>query len=245
MSVIHTESAITVGNRYTIQTVSKFPQDKNFLIGKTVTVQSINGQEVSVRLGNSMPHWIPIRSLFFVDGYEIKGVHAENANGFMLKTPYAGYLVGTAFLEPTKVKDDSITFTVEGKELIIPRNCFFHLVRKVVKIKDKKVRKEASQVGVPYTVVESIAGAIIPEQNKEMPSAVNKLLPSLNLEVLIDTIKNNAVEVFDFEGEVHNSVQAALLSNNAYIHRLIQKTVLLEVNKLLEEQFKALRNEDI
>lgn len=48
---------------------------------------------------------------------------------------------------------------------------------------------------------------------------------------------------YSINGEVHESITEALLSNEKYIHRLIQKTVMAEVRKVLDGQFNEIRDE--
>ena len=244
MSVIITESIVKTQKKYVVQNVSKFPQEKNFLIGKEVLVVELEGTSASVRFGSGARHWIPVRSLIHVQGYEAKSVHAKNADGFVIKGPNALNIeVGTAYLEPTKIDEQNVSFVIDGKELRFPLSIFIKLVRKTVKVKDRKIKKESKEAGIPVSVVEAVAGAIKVPELSTLPSAVTKILPELNIPVLIDQVKNAEVEVFDFNGEVHESITEALLSNEKYIHRLIQKTVMAEVRKVLDGQFNEIRDE--
>jgi len=244
MSIIYTDSIVKTQKKYTVQNVSKFPQEKNFLIGKEVLVVEIEGTSASVRFGSGPRHWIPVRSLINVQGYEAKGVRSENADGFVIKSSNEyGFAIGTAYLEPTKIDTTHATFTVDGKEIKLPLSILIKLVRKTVKVKDRKVKKESKEAGIPVSVVEAVAGAIKVPELTTLPSAVTKILPELNIPVLIDQVKNAEVEVFDFNGEVHDSITEALLSNEKYIHRLIQKTVMAEVRKVLDGQFNDIRDE--
>lgn len=245
MSVLYTESAIHTQKQYVVQQVSKFPSDKNFLIGKTVLVVEIEGTTASVRQGAGVRHYIPLRSLIHVQGYEAKSVHAKNADGFVVKCPNSlGIPVGTAYLEPTSVDESKgvVKFDIDGKVVTLPLSILIKLVRKTVKVTDKKVKKEAKSSPVPLTVIEAVGGAIRGEGITSLPPAVTKLLPDLNIPVLIDTIKNAEEEVFDFKGDVHNNIGEALKANDKYIHELIQKIALEEVNKLLSQQFESIRN---
>lgn len=245
MSVIYSASVVRTQQQYVVQQVSKFPSDKNFLIGKNVLVVEIEGTTASVKQGNSVRHYIPIRSLISVPGYEAKGVHARNADGFVVKCENSlGIPIGTAYLEPISIDEIKglAKFDIEGKVVSIPLSILIKLVRKVVKVTDRKVKKEAKAASVPLAVIEAVGGAIRGEGITELPSAVVKLLPDLNIPVLIDTIKNAEEEVFDFKGEVHTSVSSAQLANDQYVHELIQRTVLEEVNKLLSQQFESIRN---
>lgn len=242
MSTLYIDSIVKVQKKYTVQNVSKFPQDKNFLIGKDVLVTEIDGTSASVRFGSTTRHWIPVRSLISVQGYSAKSVHAKNADGFVVKGPNPLNIEpGTAYLEPTKVDESHVFFTIDGKELKFPLTMFIKLVRNVVKVKDRKVRKEAKDTGVPVSIIEAVAGAIKVPAITELPSAVTKILPDLNIPVLIDTIKNNPIEVFDFSGDVHESITSAMLSNEKYIHSLIQKMIMAEVTKILGSQFSIIR----
>lgn len=245
MSVIYSDSVIRTQQQYVVQQISRFPSKKNFLIGKTVLVVEIDGTTVSVKQGGGVRHYIPLRSLIHVQGYEAKGVCARNADGFVVKCPNSlGILPGTAYLEPTSVDESKgvAKFDIDGKVVVLPLSILINLVRKTVKVTDKKVKKEAKSASVPLAVIEAVGGAIRGEGITELPSAVVKLLPDLNIPILIDTIKNAEEEVFDFKGEVHTSVSSAQLANDQYVHELIQRTVLEEVNKLLSQQFESIRN---
>lgn len=242
MSIIYTDSAVKTQKKYTVQNVSKFPQDKNFLIGKEVLVVEIEGTSASVRFGTGARHWLPIRSLIHVQGYEAKPVHAKNADGFVIKGPNELKIdPGTAYLEPVKTDETHAIFSIDGKEVKLPLSILIKLVRKTVKVKDRKVRKEAKDTGVPISIIEAVAGAIKVPAITELPSAVTKILPDLNIPVLIDTIKNNPVEVFDFSGDVHESITSAMLANEKYVHSLIQKMIMAEVTKILGSQFSTIR----
>lgn len=246
MSIIYTDSIIKPNSFYEVQPTSKFPSQKSFLIGKRVIVQSIENTTVSVRQGSSSPHYIPLRSLYSVVGYTVKSVHAKNADGFIVNHVNDYKIVqGTAYLEPTDVTETHAIFTIDGKELKLPLSILIALVRNKVKVKDKTIRKEAKKSGVPVSVIEAVAGAIKVPPITVLPSAVTKMLPNLNIPVLIDTIKNMDTEVFDFNGDVHSNVQSALLANEKFIHALIQKSVMVEVSKLLNSQFKEIRDETI
>lgn len=249
MSTIYAESAIRTQQQYVVQEVSKFPQEKNFLIGKRVLVVELNGSTASVKHGAGARHYIPVRSLINVPGYIARGVRAINADGFVVKCNNEfNITLGTAYLEPDSVDATHAKFTIDGKELKLPLSILISLERKKIKVKDRKVKKEIKDSEIPVSVIEAVAGAIqIPSLN-ELPSAVTKILPDLNIPVLIDTIKNNPIEVFDFSGDVHQSITSAMISNEKYIHSLIQKLVMTEVTKALSSQFSTIRrgiDEDI
>ena len=241
MSVIETSSIVRTQKKYVVQNVSKFPQEKNFLIGKEVLVVEIEGTSASVRFGSGARHWIPLRSLISVPGYEAKSVNAKNADGFVVKGPNPLKIEpGTAYLEPTKIDSDTVTFNVEGKDLKLPLSMFIKLVRKTVKVKDSKVKKEAKQAGIPVTVIEAVSGAIKVPHITAVPAVVSKLLPDLNIPVLIDQVKNSEQEVFDFNGDV-TTIGEALLVNEQYIHRMVQKIIMKEVEKALNGDFTTIR----
>lgn len=243
MSIIYNDSALTVGKQYEVQEVSKFPKTKAYMFGKLALLVQITNTTASVRFTGQL-HEIPVRSLFNVVGYEAKAVHAKNADGFVIKCNNEfGIAIGTAYLEPDSVDETHVKFTIDGKELKLPLDILIALVRKKVKVKDRKIKKEAKDAGIPVSVVEAVAGAIKVPELTTLPSAVTKILPELNIPVLIDQVKNAEVEVFDFNGEVHESITEALLSNEKYIHRLIQKTVMAEVRKVLDGQFNEIRDE--
>lgn len=244
MSTRYEDSVVRTQQQYVVQTVSKYPQEKAFLIGKRVLVVEINGSTASVKHGAGARHYIPVRSLFNVPGYTARGVRAANAHGFVVKCSNEfNIAIGTAFLEPTSVSDTHAKFTIDNKELSLPLNILISLERNKVKVKDRTVKKEATSSGVPISVIEAVAGAIKVPAITELPSAVNKLLPELNIQVLIDNIKSADIEVFDFTGEVHNSIAAAMLANEKYTHSLIQKYVMSEVTKVLSSQFTIIRND--
>lgn len=241
MSIIYSESALIVGKQYEVQEVSKFPKTKSYMFGKLALLVQITNTTASVRFTGQL-HEIPVRSLFSVQGYEAKSVHAKNADGFVVKCNNEfGIAIGTAYLEPDGVDETHAKFTIDGKELKLPLDILIALVRKKVKVKDRKVKKEAKDSGIPISVVEAVAGAIKVPEITGLPPAITKILPELNIPVLIDQVKNAEVEVFDFSGEVHETITSALLSNEKYVHRLIQKIVMAEVRKLLDGQFVDIR----
>lgn len=243
MSTIYSASALVVNKQYEVQDVSKFPKTKSYMIGKLALLVQVTNTTASVRFTGQL-HEIPVRSLFNVVGYEAKSVHAKNADGFVVKCNNEFCIaIGTAYLEPDSVDETHAKFTIDGKEVKLPLDILIALVRKKVKIKDRKVKKETKEAGIPVSVVEAIAGAIKVPELTSLPPAITKILPELNIPVLIDQVKNAEVEVFDFNGEVHNSISEALLSNEKYIHRLIQKTVMTEVRKLLDGQFTDIRDD--
>lgn len=243
MSIIYNDSVLIVGKQYEVQEVSKFPKTKSYMFGKLALLVQITNTTASVRFTGQL-HEIPVRSLFNVIGYEAKAVHAKNADGFVIKCNNEfGIAIGTAYLEPDSIDETHVKFTIDGKELKLPLDILIALVRKKVKVKDRKVKKEAKDSGVPVSIIEAVAGAIKVPELTSLPSTVTKILPELNIPVLIDQVKNSPVEVFDFSGEVHDSITEAMLSNEKYIHRLIQKTVMAEVRKLLDGQFTDIRDD--
>lgn len=243
MGIRYNDSALIVGKQYLVQDVSKFPKAKAFLKGKTPVLVSVNQTSCSVRFTGQL-HEIPVRSLFHVVGYEAKGVHAKNADGFIIKCSNEFHIpTGTAFLEPDSVSETHAIFTIEGKEVKLPLNILVALVRKVTKVKDSKVKKEAKESGVPLSVLEAVAGAVKVDPLTQLPSAVTKLLPDLNMALLISKVKENTVEVWDFDGNIHDNIMDAQKSNERFIHHMIQKVVMAEVKSLLNGQFEGIRDD--
>lgn len=246
MSIQTNEAVLVKQKKYRVQKVSKYPTDdrRKALIGKDVLLLDIVGSTASVRWGDNK-HWIPVRSLINVKGFTAKGVQAKNADGFVVYAQNSLKIeVGTAYLNPTNVTGTHAVFEIEGKTIKLPLDILASLVRDKIVV-PKEIKKVAKQTGIDPEVINLLDNPELRKDLEEIPSAILKLLPNVNISDIKDTLYNKNEVYSDYLGELHSSL-VEVDKANTIIRSKLTEDALLELIKLnLKNEFELIRKDEL
>lgn len=238
------DSVLVVDKRYQIQDVSKFPKAKQYMINQHCVLKQIVGSTAHVMFTGRMTE-VPVRSLIQVTGYYAKGVNYKNADGFVVvKQNSLGLQVGTAYLNHDKEKsnDEYIFVTVHGKDMKIPFDILSALVAVKKKEKPLKSEKIAEKTGLAPALVEVMAELDAPVGNREddtdIPPAIVKLLPGVNLVELRDLIRTEEDVFFDYSGEAHKTIAECDKANTKLRYKRMKDRLMELTNKTLLGMWK-------
>ena len=249
LSVIDLSSVLVINTKYRVADTSRLAINKKFIVGKEVLLLSVNNTTASVRHGGNK-HEIPVRSLINVVGYVCKGVSHKNADGFVVVAKNKiGVEVGTAYLNPIAVDDETFTVEVDGKRITVPLDIVCSLV-KTVKVEStlsssvtlKKVKEKAQLSDNTMAVA---AELMAPSDNRidieKLPAIVEKLLPNTNLSVLKTHLRQSDGVYADYDGNLFNTIEEADKSNTKLRHKLLQARLMVLINKRIENEFEQTR----
>lgn len=249
MSVIYTDSVLKSDTKYKVQDVSKFPKDKQYLVGKEVIFKAVTGSTASIRgTGGNMME-VPVRSLIKVQGFKAKGVASKNADGFVVVAQNGLKIeVGTAYLNPTEVTNTHASFNIDGRIVKLPLDICAALVKEEVKI-DKDVKKELKKASKASGISVHMVQAMDSDANRKdldgVPAFILKLFPQLNIDYVKDLLKQQDGVWADYEGNVHNTVEEADKANTILRHKMLEQKILLMVEEHTRLEFQSNRLAEI
>lgn len=198
------------------------------------------GSTAHVRITSTM-QTVPVRSLINVKGFVAKGVQAENADAFaVIAQNSLGIPVGRAYLGPDSVTDTHAVFTIDGKVIKLPLDILASLVRIKEKV-PKEVKKSAKKSGIP---VEAVALLDSPEDRQdieEIPSAIMKMFPNLNVKDLKETLYKQEGVFLDYHDNIHETLQEADRANAVIRHKILEAKLIELAEKNLKASFKEVR----
>lgn len=245
MGYKYEESILKYQQKYVVQDVSKFPKEESHLKGKTVLLTDLQNTSASV-ITTGIKKWIPTRSLIKVNGFQAKGVRAENADGFAIIAKNAlGLPVGLALLGPDKVTSTQATFTIDGKTIIVPLDICCALVQIKEKVSTKVIKKSTSEnnSSIPTEVIQAIDASSLRQDIDGIPESVVRLLPNIDIKELKENIYHNHKDVyFDYSGEPHETLAACDKANTVIRHKLIQKACTDLITTKLDAQWNGIRS---
>lgn len=245
MSTIYTDSILVKDKNYIIKDIPKLSKETKRLTNQKCTFNYVIGSTAHGRVTGNM-NTVPVRSLIDVKGYEAKPVRAVNAHGFaVIAQNNLGIPVGQAYLNPTSVDDTYATFDINGKEVKIPLDILASLVR-IKEKKDTKVKRETTKVskatGVPSEAIDIIDASEARTDIQEVPAFISKLLPNLNINDIRDRLRQKPGIFADYNGEVHETIEAADRANTLIRYGLIQEELSNIVKDETISQFEAIKN---
>lgn len=240
MSSIYTDSELQVDSRYTVQDVTKLSRDTKRFVGLPAIFKQVVGSTAHVRITSTM-QTVPVRSLINVKGFVAKGVQAENADAFaVIAQNNLGIPVGRAYLGPDSVTETHAVFTIDGKVIKLPLDILASLVRIKEKV-PKEVKKAAKKTGIP---VEAVALLDSPEDRQdieEIPSAIMKMFPNLNVKDLKETLYKQEGVFLDYHDNIHETLQEADRANAVIRHKILEAKLIELAEKNLKASFKEVR----
>lgn len=224
--IIHIQSVLETDKTYRIQEVSKFPKKLAHMIGQNCILKQIVGGSVKVQNKGIMRE-ILARSIIKVAGYTAKGVSNKNADGFIVTQQN---ILGLPILEPEITRNDYIEIQYNNRTIKVPFNILAALVQTKKIEKNIPMERIAEQTGVSPKLVEVCDELLSSHENRkdiaDIPAALIKLLPDVNLVVLRDKIRKSEDAWFDLKGNLHATIADAERENTKIRHRELTNALI-------------------
>lgn len=245
MSTIYTDSILVENTGYKIQDIPKLGKDAKRFVGLKCLFNYVIGSSAHGRITGTMQS-VPVRCLIDVKGYEAKPVRAVNAHGFAVTSQNTlGIPVGQAYLNPTSVSNTHAVFDINGKEVKIPLDILVSLVR-IQEKKNTKIKRETTKVskatGIPSEAIDIIDASEARTDIQEVPAFITKLLPNLNINDIRDRLRQKPGIFSDYNGEIHETIEAADKANTLIRYGFIQEELTNIVKDETISQFEAIKN---
>lgn len=240
MSVIYTDSELKENQKYIVQDVTKLSRDTKRFIGLPAIFAYPNNSTAHVRITGNM-QTVPVRALINIKGFVAKGVRAENADAFaVIAQNNLGIPVGRAFIGVDGLTSTHAIFLIDGKELRVPLDILASFVRVKEKV-TKEVKKAAKKSGIPVEVVALLDSPEDRQDIEEIPSAIMKMFPNLNVKDLKETLYKQEGVFLDYHDNIHETLQEADRANAVIRHKILEAKLIELAEKNLKASFKEAR----
>lgn len=243
MSTIYRDSELQENEKYVVQDIKQLRDAKRY-IGKTVQFVYPKASTAHVRWTNNM-HTLPIRALIKVPGYIANPINFENADAFAVVCQNDIPLpVGRVYIGPTSVTETHVIFTIDGKDVSIPRN----ILASMAKIKEKptkEVKKVIKATGVSKEMVDVLDKPEHREDIDAIPSIVLKIFPELNIEEIKDQLSKEEDFYGDYEGNPHLTQEEADRANAVIRHKRLSAKITKLIEAKVTKEFQTKRTEAV